>query len=92
MPTLNWPRPALMLAVLALLLTACAAPPTPTLPPSVVAPPRIPPLPQAARQPPAPAWCSPTCSAALTRERENWLQRLTLPMPPASPASGPMTR
>ncbi|EPM86752.1 hypothetical protein A260_15578 [Pseudomonas syringae pv. actinidiae ICMP 19068] len=36
-------------------------------------------LPNEARQPPAPPWCSPTCSAGLTRERENWQRLMTNP-------------
>lgn len=77
------PKPrnsAPLLLALALLLAACTTP----LP---VEPPRRPPLPALAKQPPLPPWCSPTCSDGLTAERESWLQRLTLPAPPASPAS-----
>ena len=39
----------------------------------------ISPLPPEARQPPAPPWCSPTCSHGLTRERESWRKRMTGP-------------
>ena len=88
------PRPLLRSAtplLPALLLAACASAPLP-LPPVVIAPPGIPPLPLEARQPPAPGWCSPTCSAGLTRLRETWLQRLTLPASPAPPASEPTTK
>lgn len=76
---------------LALLLAACATPPKPPPRPVVIQPPAIPPLPSAARQPPAPDWCLPTCSAGLTTRRANWQQRLTPPAPQASPASAPMT-
>lgn len=80
----------LTLPALALLLSACAVPLKP-LPPAVTAPPVIPPLPLQARQPPAPVWCLPTCSAALTTDRASWLRRLTAPAPPGLRASGPMT-
>ncbi len=80
---------AVTLPLLLTLLAGCAS----TLPASPpVAPPLIPPLPAQARQPQAPAWCSPSCSAGLTTARESWLRGLTLPTAPASPASGPMTR
>ena len=80
----NEPRPrAAMLLPLLMWLAGCAS----TLPASSVAPALIPPLPAQARQPPAPAWCSPTCSAALTAERESWLRLLTPPAAPGLPAS-----
>lgn len=79
----------LTVALLTLLISACST--TPALSPAPVKPARIPQLPQEARQPKAPAWCSPTCSAGLTQRRENWRQRLTPPAPPASPASAPTT-
>lgn len=69
---------------LALLLSSCAHTSPGSLPP---APPRIDPLPEAARQPLAPAWCSPTCTEGLTTKRKNSLQRLTAPAAPALPAS-----
>ena len=83
------PRAAMPL-LLALLLTACATPPAP-LPPAAVPPPQIPPLPAQARQPTAPAICSPSCSAALGIWLQSLQEQLTPPAPPASPASGPMT-
>lgn len=46
-----------------------------------------PPLSAEARQPPTPSICSPTCSAGLTRERENWRESLMNAAPPARPAS-----
>ena len=46
---------------------------------SVVDAPAVPPLPIQARQAPAPPWCFPTCSSALTGERVNWQKRMTRP-------------
>lgn len=74
--------------LLTLLLAACGTPPAP-LPPVAVQPARVPPLPQAARQPPIPPICWPTCLEGLTRERGSWQLLLTPPEPPASPASAP---
>ena len=73
----NKPR-WLTLALLApmLLASGCNTTP-PSSPPPSVAPARIPPLSPEARQPPAPPWCSPTCSHGLMRERENWRGRMT---------------
>lgn len=68
----------LMLALLTpmLLASGCATKPESSLPPSV-APARIPPLSPEARQPPAPPWCSPSCSHGLMNERESWRGLLT---------------
>jgi len=81
---------AAMPMTLALLLTACAQPL------HVIAPPpeplRIPALPPQARQPAMPSICFPTCSAGLTKLRENWRKHLISPTPQASPASVPPTR
>ncbi|AIB35940.1 hypothetical protein PS417_10230 [Pseudomonas simiae] len=66
----------LMLVPLMLLVTGCTSTQA-SLPP--VPAPAIPELPSEARQPPAPQWCSPTCSSGLTKERENWLLRMTEP-------------
>ncbi|AHG41147.1 hypothetical protein N018_13405 [Pseudomonas syringae CC1557] len=74
----NRPLHLLMLLSLTLLATGCASKPESWQPPQV-APPVIPELPSEARQPPAPQWCSPTCSAGLTRERENWQRLMTSP-------------
>jgi len=63
----------LSLCALPLLLTACGTVREP-LPPVVVAPPAIPPLPQSARQPALPEWCSPTCLEAWRKEAEKLLQ------------------
>ncbi|MNL15218.1 hypothetical protein D3C87_1361930 [compost metagenome] len=63
----------LTLPLLALLLTACAGPPT-TLP--VASQPVKP-----AAIPALPPLCLPTCSSALTSERAIWLQLLTKPEP-----------
>lgn len=84
-------RPSVMLWPLLALLTACASAPQP-LPAPVVQPAQVPPLPLLAVQPPPPAWCLPTCSAGLTKQRASWLQRMTEQEPPASPASGHMTQ
>ena len=74
----NAPLLKLLLLGLMLLASGCATKPESSLPPSV-APARIPPLPLEARQPPAPQWCSPTCSHGLMLERESWRQRMTEP-------------
>jgi hypothetical protein len=65
----------LMLIGLLLQVSACTT--LPDGPLLVVAPPPVPPLPAAARQPPAQGICSPTCSAAWTRLAEQWRKRLT---------------
>lgn len=83
-------RCALLALLLTALLSACA-PSSPLLAKPVPAP-LIPLLPEIARQPKPGPECSPSCSAALTIEREAWLQLLTLPESPARPASGAMTR
>ena len=59
-----------------LLLTACASKPSDWQHEQVSAP-AIPTLPSEARQQPSPAWCSPTCSAGLTKERASWQQLMT---------------
>lgn len=84
----------LVLTVLVLIvqLASCATPTQPSLPPSPVEPAKIPPLPQVARQASAPDWCSPTCSAGVTRFYERQRLRLTSPGSPASLASAAMTR
>lgn len=82
---------ALTQLLLIALLSACATPPAP-LPPVVVPPPEIPALPQAARQPPTPPWCLPTCSDGWRREVESWQRSLMSVASPAEPASAPATR
>ena len=77
-------RPALMLTLLPLLLSACAS--TPSSSPPVPGP-VIPPLPTEARQPDLPQF-----SAKALSDIEQWQRRLTAPSSPASSASGPMTR
>lgn len=72
-------------------LLGCLDASTP-LQPSVVPPPRIPPLPQVARQPKTPELCLPTCSAGLTRLRDSLLQSPKSAASQALPASAPMTR
>lgn len=84
----NVTRPWLMLAPLALLLAGCAS----ALPSSPSVEPAIPPLPAEARQPAIPSKCLPTCSSALTVERESWLNMLTQPGSQDKHASGPTTR
>lgn len=82
--TPSWRALALMLLPLAALLTGCA-----TRPPQSVLP-QMPALPPEARQPAVPAWCSPTCSAALQAELQSWQRRLMRPTLPALPASAPL--
>ncbi|MOA50037.1 hypothetical protein D3C78_1730060 [compost metagenome] len=60
----------LALIVPILLASACTTT-LPDMPPPQATAPRIPPLPLDAKQPPAPPWCSPTCSYGLMLEREN---------------------
>lgn len=81
----------MLLCVLPLLVMACASAPPP-LPPVVVPPPAIPALPSQARQPPVPAYCSPTCSDGWTRLVESLLPRATAAALPGKPASAPPTR
>jgi hypothetical protein len=68
--------------IAAVLLTACAGQPTPLpVASQPVKPAAIPALPPQARQLPAPQWCLPTYSSALTSERAIWLRQLTKPEP-----------
>ena len=88
-------RPPLLLLVLAALAliwlaTGCSAS-LPTTSPSTVPPPRLAPLQASARQTPAPPICSPSCSDALTTERESWRTSLIPPAPVARPANAPTT-
>jgi hypothetical protein len=88
MKNVNAPRWRwLLLAVLQLLVTACAQPPSVQPPPVEVQCQRILPAPQATRQPPTPQWCSPTCSDALERDFKTWESLLTNAAPPAAPAT-----
>ena len=84
---LNWPKRAiwLRLALLLMLISGCSTPRQG--PPVVIPAPQTPPLPQQARQPALPAWCSPTCSDGLTQLRESWRRRLIGQPQPAGPAS-----
>ena len=84
------PLPLLLLALIALLLLAsgCAAT-LPTTSPPTVSGPQLQPLPASARQTAPPLICLPTCSDALTSERESWRQSLTPPAPVVPPASAP---
>jgi len=85
--------PALMTtAALLMLLAAGCSTPLATLPPEPVAPARIPPLPEAARQPPAPALCSPSCSKGLSTLLESWQRLLTSPVLPETPVVPTSTR
>jgi hypothetical protein len=72
--------PLQLLTLLPLILSgsACTTQPQ-SWQPEQVAPPAIPQLPNEARQPPAPLWCSPTCSNGLTSERESWQKLMTQP-------------
>ncbi len=70
------PKHKLMPMLLALSLVGCASKPAAWLPEQVSAP-AIPGLPKEARQPDILPWCSPTCSAGLTKERVSWQQRMT---------------
>ncbi len=70
------------------LLAACGTPPAP-LPPAVVQPARVPPLPQAARQPPIPPICSPTCLENWSKRVENLRRKLDGAETPDLPASAP---
>ena len=93
--TPNKPKPFLspwtMLAILLLLLTSGCVTQPKTLPPSPVRGVQLPPLPATARQATTPSVCSPTCSDALTKERESWRQSLTKAASVGSPASAPTT-
>lgn len=80
----------LILLWLALALTACATSSAPSPVPIAVNVTRqvqLPPLPASARQPAQPSECLPTCSKALTQERERWQRLLTDPGPQGSSAS-----
>ncbi len=89
-------RPTLLavtLPMLMALLSSCASPSSSRSPVALgTAPVAIPQLPEVARQPPLPAWCSPTCAGAVARELQSWRLRLMPLEVPASPASGPTTR
>ena len=87
-------KPALLTALLpTLLLAACASgsqlSPVPQAPVLVSKQIQIPALPESAQQPTPPPECLPTCSQALTQERERWLILLTAPTPPGQAASAP---
>lgn len=85
--------PALMMtAALLMLLAAGCSTPLASLRPDPVAPARIPPLPEAARQPPAPALCSPSCSKGLSTLLESWQKLLTAPASPVTPVVPMSTR
>jgi hypothetical protein len=82
----------LALSLLPALLIACAAPPSAPPPPAEVQCQRIQPMPQAARQPPTPEWCSPTCLHGWNREVETLRALLDSVAPPAPSASASGTR
>lgn len=73
LPKNRSPWLAPMLLSLTLLLTACTSKPQPMLADC----PAVPPLPAAAKQTDEGPLCSPTCSSALTKERESWQRLLT---------------
>ncbi|RLK45932.1 hypothetical protein C7417_1962 [Cupriavidus plantarum] len=83
-------RRAMMLVPLTLFVASCS----PVLPRSStpVSGPAIPALSQAARQPAIPSYCLPTCSGALTLERESWRNTLTPAASPDRPVSAVTTR
>ncbi|MOA43679.1 hypothetical protein D3C78_1658530 [compost metagenome] len=70
------PKRRLMPLLLTLSLAGCASKPV-ALQPEQVSAPAVPALPREARQPDNLPWCSPTCSAGLTKERVSWQQRMT---------------
>ena len=88
------PKPNTLLTALLplLLLTACASnsqlSPVPQAPVLVSRQVTLPALPASAQQPTLPPECLPTCSNALTTERERWRASLTTPAPaaPSAPA------
>ncbi|ACT83036.1 Rz1 gp24' [Burkholderia phage KS9] len=80
-------RRALMLPALLLLLTACASKSTSSSPVHA-----IPAMRPEARQPSAPSICLPTCSAGLTRLRENSRESLTSGALPGGSAKATTTR
>lgn len=84
-------RSSCWLIALPLMLQACGFTKPLVLPPAPVEAARIPPLPATARQPELPTFCSPSCSSALTAERESWLRSLTPAGPAASNASSGTT-
>ena len=83
---------AATLTTLALLASACAQTSPPTLTASAApAPPALAALNPQARQGIKPRYCWPSCSSALTAERENWRKQLTTPASAAPPASASTT-
>ena len=75
-----------------MLISGCASLCTPYASPAAPPePPQVQPLPQAARQPPLPEICSPTCKEGLTTLRTNLLTDLIGPTSPEKPASGSVT-
>lgn len=70
------PKHKLMPLLLALSLAGCTSKHAAWLPEQVIAP-AVPALPREARQPDNLPWCSPTCSAGLTKERVSWQLRMT---------------
>lgn len=56
--------------------------------PVVVAPPKIPPLPPEARQPPVPDFCSPTCLDAWSKLVDSLLKKQISGASAGSPANG----
>lgn len=87
----NVSLPALELVLLVLLtLAGCSS--RPQLSGAMVSGPRVQPLPLAARQPPTPQFCQPTCSERLSSDFETWRARLTGAAPPAGSASQATTQ
>lgn len=69
-------KSGLMLMGLLLTLSGCAAN-SPSCKPDSVEPAKVPALPSAARQQPAPQWCYPTCTEAVRADSQNSAARLT---------------
>lgn len=90
MPKTRNSRPSVLLLLLLLTLASGCATNSPLRAPDAV--PLIPPLSAAARQPPPPKICTPTCSDGLTRLRTELLDTLAKPQPQAAPASAATTR
>lgn len=89
----SWPKHAALALLPMLLASACASKSPSSLPqPKPV---QRPALPEQARQVPAeqmPLICLPSCTAGLTKLREQSLQSLTMPGSAAKPASEPTMR
>ena len=89
----RWPMRTALALLPMLLVAGCASKSPPSLPP--VKPVNLPALPEQARQLPQdqlPSICWPSCTAGLTKLRDNWLQSLTMQESVVLPASASTTR